>query len=101
MRAQFRYAMRHDPDSVKVLARRFITTIRVTSIHKKDCKLDAVVYRSIAGDEPITGCTESHSAEGWWYPVRWSAQHQLRSPTLAGFRPRQSPIHPLRLALLH
>ena len=28
MRAQFRYAMRHDPESVRILARRFSTTIR-------------------------------------------------------------------------
>ena len=28
MRAQFRYAMRHDPESVRVLARQFSTTIR-------------------------------------------------------------------------
>ena len=27
--------------------------------------------------------------------VDWSEEHQLRSPTQAGFRPHQSPIHHL------
>ncbi|RYE04502.1 MAG: reverse transcriptase family protein [Rickettsiaceae bacterium] len=74
-----------------------ISSALVTPIHKKGCTLDAANYRPIAVGEPLYRLYTIILNRRL---VGWSEEHQLRSPTQAGFRPRQSPIHHL-FALRH
>ena len=74
-----------------------IASALVTPIHKKGCTLDTANYRPIAVGEPLY---RLYTIIRNRRLVDWSEEHQLRSPTQAGFRPRQSPIHHL-FALRH
>ena len=69
----------------------------VTPIHKKGCTLDTANDRPIAVGEPLY---RLYTIVLNRRLVDWSEEHQLRSPTQAGFRPRQFPIHHL-FALRH
>ena len=64
----------------------------VTPIHKKGCTLDTVNYWPTAVGEPLYRLYTIILNKRL---VDWSEEHKLRSPTQAGFRPRQSPIHHL------
>ena len=74
-----------------------IASALVTPIHNKGCTLDTANYRPIAVGEPLY---RLHTIILNRRLVDWSEENQLRSPTQAGFRPRQSPIHHL-FALRH
>ena len=74
-----------------------IASALVTPIHKKGCTLDTANYRPIAVGEPLYRLYTIILNRRL---VDWSEENQLRSPTQAGFRPRQSPIHHL-FALRH
>ena len=97
MRAQFRYAMRHDPESVRILARRFSTTIRRKCRQYRQRQIPALLRHLRSNHEcfwqklnPVGGALPAalanHSA--------WEAFHQgLCAPPTVNLQP-PSVQHP-------